>query len=474
MGRVLWDVAKRTAHAARVSDALRAQESELSLDARRQAVQDAVSAWAKPAPSPAAGGYAWCVDVFDDYVVFRAEGGDLYRVNYTLDADGNATLSGEPEPVKQVTQYEPATVAEGAREIVGDPVELVEGASADGATLIKLIQPGWGSSGYYGDKVLERDGPKAFPKGTHMYWDHPTKTEEKERPERSVRDLAAVLAEDAKYLANGKKGPGLYAKAQVVRTYKNSITDLAPHIGVSIRALGRASKGTVEGRTGDVISELSQGRSVDFVTKAGAGGEVVSLFEAARASAQAADTIPAQQGTREARDMAEATQLAEAQRQLAEANTRNARLAEQLVMRDASAIITEALGKSGLPTISHKRIAEGILRSVPVLEQDYDACVTAKKADGMDEDKAKAACSAAKESRLDRDKLGKAIESAVKDERAYIATLTGRTGAITGMGEGGSSTTTTEAAKTETSFAESLTGIFGMKPETAKNVAGRN
>jgi hypothetical protein len=468
MARTAWDTSKIAAHTTKVGDALRAREAELSLDARRQAVQDAVSAWAKPA-SPAVSGYAWCVDVFDDYVVFRTEGGDLYRVDYKLDADGNATLSGDPQQVKQVTQYEPSTAEEGAREFVGDAIELVEAAAADGTTLIKLIQPGWGSSGYYGDKLLERDGPKAFPKGTHMYWDHPTKTEEKERPERSVRDLAAVLAEDAQYMTTGKKGPGLYAKAQVVRSYKNSITDLAPHIGVSIRALGRAAKGTVEGRTGDVISELTQGRSVDFVTKAGAGGEVVSLFEAARTAA-VADTIPAQT-TREAQDMADATALAEAQRLLTEANTRNARLSEQLTMRDATAFVGAAIAKSGLPTISHKRIAETLLRDVPLLEADTAACIAAKKADGMDDAKAKEMC-APSESRLDTDKLGKKVAEAIKGEREYIAKLTGKTGEISGMGEG--TPAAGDAPKTEAAFAESLTGLFGMKPETAKIVAGRN
>ena len=36
-----------------------------------------------------------------------------------------------------------------------------------------------GSSGYYPADVLRRDGPIAFPAGTHVYLDHPTSDEEK-------------------------------------------------------------------------------------------------------------------------------------------------------------------------------------------------------------------------------------------------------------------------------------------------------
>ena len=53
----------------------------------------------------------------------------------------------------------------------------------DGTMSLKIIQPGWGSSGYYPKEVIERDIPKVFPAGTKMYWNHATATEEMERPE---------------------------------------------------------------------------------------------------------------------------------------------------------------------------------------------------------------------------------------------------------------------------------------------------
>ncbi len=50
-----------------------------------------------------------------------------------------------------------------AIEVVGDVIPLREGAvGQDGTAYLKLIAPGWGSCGYYPDRVLERDGPTIF------------------------------------------------------------------------------------------------------------------------------------------------------------------------------------------------------------------------------------------------------------------------------------------------------------------------
>ncbi|MGH7489245.1 MAG: hypothetical protein ACREMY_27125, partial [bacterium] len=73
---------------------------------------------------------------------------------------------------------------------------------------IKLISPGEGSSAFYPAEVLKRDGPKVFTKETHVYLNHPTKTEEAERPENDVRNLAGVLTTDAVYHEAHAKGPG--------------------------------------------------------------------------------------------------------------------------------------------------------------------------------------------------------------------------------------------------------------------------
>lgn len=167
----------------------------------------------------------------------------------------------------------------------GEFVSLREGAvGQDGSAYLKLIAPGWGSSGYYSKEVLKRDGPEIFKNGTKAFWNHQTQTEESERPEGDLRDLAAVLTEDAKWDDKGPAGAGLYAKAKVFEQFRTAVDDLAKHIGVSIRAMGLSKEGSAEGRKGPVIEKLTRAISADFVTTPGAGGKVLQLFEAARSA----------------------------------------------------------------------------------------------------------------------------------------------------------------------------------------------
>lgn len=155
-----------------------------------------------------------------------------------------------------------------------DTLHLAE-ATGGRRRRILIISPGRGSSGNYPADVLERDGPQVIRAGTHMYLDHPGRAEERDRPERSVRDLAAVLETDAVWDPAGSDGPGLYAEARILPTMAPVVDALAEHIGVSIRGAGeRDSDGT--------ITSLLAVESVDFVTKAGRGGRVLEILESAR------------------------------------------------------------------------------------------------------------------------------------------------------------------------------------------------
>lgn len=164
---------------------------------------------------------------------------------------------------------------------------LAEAATpADGPArlLVKIISPGWGSSGYYGADVLEAAaGPEIFPAGTQMFLDHPTATEQWERPERTVKDLAAVTTEDARWDA---QVGALVAEARVFAPWRQPIADMADSIGVSIRAAAEVEQGEAEGRRGTIISALTEGYSIDFVTKAGRGGAILAVREADVAEAR--------------------------------------------------------------------------------------------------------------------------------------------------------------------------------------------
>lgn len=159
----------------------------------------------------------------------------------------------------------------------------VAGAFAEGKSgraLIQLISPGWGSSGYYSAEVLKAAAKAGvFPAGLHQYADHPSVSEEYDRPERSIRDLAAVLLEDARW---DDELAALVAEAQIFSTFTPVIAEMADAIGVSIRCTADVKQGEAEGRRGTIITELVEGVSCDFVTHAGRGGRILEIMESAR------------------------------------------------------------------------------------------------------------------------------------------------------------------------------------------------
>ena len=153
-----------------------------------------------------------------------------------------------------------------------EQIKLIE-AKADYE--IKLIAPGKGSSAFYPKEVLQRDGPKVFKAGTHVYLNHPTAAEEAARPEGDVKNLAGVLTTTAAYNESHAKGPGLYARMKVFADHAQTVEEKAPHVGMSIRASGKAeSKQLKDGLP--VLTELTSAESVDVVTRAGAGGMILS------------------------------------------------------------------------------------------------------------------------------------------------------------------------------------------------------
>lgn len=297
-----------------------------SYSARLSAVDNAVHVWARmhaltiAADTYGSASYAYAIDLYDDVVIFRWNS-QLWRASYSIDSENKVTL-GDPERVK--LYYAPVNVTsapstddemaswreveepvrlfisklesdseevyqqEAANEemlVESDCVPFTEAAVADdGTAKICVITPGWGSSGYYSAQMLERDAATVFPKGTHMHWDHPTIEEMNVRPEGTLDSLAGVLQEDAYWDVNGSDGPGVYANVKVFEEKREVLEEIAPYIGVSIKAPGMAKEGTIEGRKGKIIESLlpRKTNAVDFVTIPGRGGRILDLVESAR------------------------------------------------------------------------------------------------------------------------------------------------------------------------------------------------
>jgi hypothetical protein len=154
---------------------------------------------------------------------------------------------------------------------------------ASGAIDVHIIRPGWGSSGYYSESVLQAACQnRVYPAGMHMHLDHPSNTEENDQPARTLKTLIGALTESGHYETAGWDGPGVYALAKILPQYRDQIKEMEDFIGISHYVDGRSEDGTApDGKRGRIIKELvaSPLNTVDFVTVPGAGGKFRALFE---------------------------------------------------------------------------------------------------------------------------------------------------------------------------------------------------
>lgn len=146
------------------------------------------------------------------------------------------------------------------------PGEKDDGA---GRYRIRIIAPGRGSTGMYTAPNLA-ESASLFVPGTHMFFDHQTMTEDWERPERSVRDLAGVFESGAEIMPDGS----LEADIKVYPSVNGIIRERWADIGVSINGWSVDEIGP-----DGVVPPLAGIQSVDFVTRAGAKGAILEVLE---------------------------------------------------------------------------------------------------------------------------------------------------------------------------------------------------
>jgi len=139
-----------------------------------------------------------------------------------------------------------------------------------------MIRPGFGNSKdghYYPRDVLERDANKFV--GAKMYaTDH-------RADQRSVLTEVAVIDEISGFTDEGAP----IARATVwgpdfAEQVRNRAKAGKLHLlECSILGRGRAKKGKVDGRSAKIVQEIQEGRAVDWVSRAGAGGHALDISE---------------------------------------------------------------------------------------------------------------------------------------------------------------------------------------------------
>jgi len=290
------------------------------------------------------------------------------------------------------------------REEVISYTPLTEAKFDKGRATVIVIKPGFNSSEdrYYPMEMLKRDY-KVF-EGMKMYADHPTEAEDKARPERSIRDWVATLSDVTVDEAGVVTGvaeivePWLMSKLASLRD-KAMLSEM----GVSINAVGSASKGTIDGKDTLIIEKLVAARSVDFVTEPGAGGIVtfyesdksrdVDLIELSGLQEKRPDLVKLIEANLRAEIQQEVKhkveledKVKELEGQVAGLTTERDGLKEAAdkaekdkVLAEAQASIKEAVDKAELPDIAKERViekfkgaesADGVAEAIQA-EKDY-------------------------------------------------------------------------------------------------------
>lgn len=178
--------------------------------------------------------------------------------------------------------------------------EAVAQASIDEAgrtARVIIISEGLGNlkdRNYYMASAVE-SAVKAF-EGRQFYVDHPSASEDKDRPERSVRDLAGYFSDCAAgttkdadtgetlaacfatlHFAESEPGNLAFAQVKTALEYQQKFPSSKDvYAGISINAGGVSHPGTVDGMPVNVVTEIREAFSADIVTKPARGGKFLA------------------------------------------------------------------------------------------------------------------------------------------------------------------------------------------------------
>jgi hypothetical protein len=326
--------------------------------------------------------YAWCQDLFPGVVVYSMDS-KLMQCEYSIDADGDVQL-GDPQEVEM--SYTPVadrqTAAnESFRTLAVESMSLQESAydAGKGELTVTVIQPGMSKNRRNYSAGMLKKSAKIF-EGAKMFADHQTESEAKSRPEGSVNNWVATLNKTWAEGDGTVKGTATVIDPQFkAKLDRLKETGNLNQMGVSIRAIGEASKSKDADGEYVEVESIVAARSVDFVTHAGAGGRVEAMESQQQSDEWDVDLITeadfrkrrpdlvkliesSAQGAKEQMKSLEQqlqesnAQLAAKTKELTEANTKLAESEKTAKKAAASAELTKLLSESKLPEPAQKRI----------------------------------------------------------------------------------------------------------------------
>lgn len=379
--------------------------------------------------------------------------GKHFQVDHKTDSDGDVSV-GDPKPVEHA--YVPVKKEAVSRVVCAFGEVVKENAydSTKGELTVTVIKPGLSKNNRYYSAEMLKKNYKVF-EGAKMFADHQSEKEQRERPEGRLNDWVANLGKvwaEADGTVKGKAiviDPPFKAKLDLLEKNKQLGT-----MGVSIAALCESYDGQHEGKKAKIIESFVAARSVDFVTFAGAGGQVdtlesawlvlesvdnnndLDLIDEAAFRQRRPDIIEAiKKGFRKQEDDMKTaeTQLSEA---LAEIVTLKASLKTLSDAKEASDLaanqvaIASLLKEANLPKLASERLAKQF--------------VAAKNLDG--------------------------VKEAIVAEAAYVKELSGAVKKNNGAGDNATVMTEADEAKLTTDLVESFMQM-GLSKEAAEIAA---
>jgi hypothetical protein len=176
---------------------------------------------------------------------------------------------------------EPTTSQEHFAESYGGAVIMEDAAATNPARApltmrVQLIRPGWGNSKdmhYYPPEVLKRDA-HVF-EGVKMYTTDHKAGEKSERTEVSVIEKIDGFTDDGAPIAKVNVFDPDFAEK--VRNRKASGT--LDRLECSVLGEGTSKPFEKDGKRGKMIESITNAESVDWVTRAGAGGKALDIAE---------------------------------------------------------------------------------------------------------------------------------------------------------------------------------------------------
>jgi len=266
-------------------------------------------------------------------------------IDEILSSGGSDGMQKQEQDKGQEKEVEAEAFAES---IDGASIALVEAEPApDGGRRapvkldVVLIKPGWGNKRdghYYPKETLARDA-RVF-EGAKMYaTDH--------KPgEKSVKTEVSRIERIKNFTDDGAPVAEVVVFepdfAEMVRNRADA--GLLNTLECSILASGQAKAGEVGGVKGKIVEAITAAQSVDWVTKAGAGGHAVNLAETEEPPTQ--EATPEQQLETEKVPVSTEEQLKTLEQ-------------SEAIVTLSEADVTAAVSKTNLPTWAREWLAEG-------------------------------------------------------------------------------------------------------------------